>query len=182
MLLFVSDGLFGIADALKRQFPYADHQSCWVHLSRTVTRFIREKDRYKILNDLKSVYTQDNLTCAKEKLKSFLKQHTIKYPKLKGIFQNQESLFSYYSYPQKIRQSIYTSNLIENWNKGLKHRTKSKEQFPDESALERFVCSYCIAYNNRYAERSHCGFNDSQCELEQLFSERYVQPVSTANN
>ena len=34
VLLFASDGLAGMRDAVKRQFPEAEHQQCWVHLSR----------------------------------------------------------------------------------------------------------------------------------------------------
>ena len=56
VLLFASDGLAGMRDAVKRQFPEAEHQQCWVHLSRTVARYIRNKDRKEVLGDLKSVY------------------------------------------------------------------------------------------------------------------------------
>ena len=44
VLLFASDGLAGMRDAVKRQFPEAEHQQCWVHLSRTVARYIRNRD------------------------------------------------------------------------------------------------------------------------------------------
>ena len=44
VLLFASDGLAGMRDAVKRQFPEAEHQQCRVHLSRTVARYIRNKD------------------------------------------------------------------------------------------------------------------------------------------
>ena len=56
VLLFASDGLAGMRDAVKRQFPEAEHQQCWVHLSRTVARYIRNKDRKNVLDDLKIVY------------------------------------------------------------------------------------------------------------------------------
>ena len=64
VLLFASDGLAGMRDAVKRQFPDAEHQQCWVHLSRTVARYIRNKDRKNVLDDLKSVYpaTSENET------------------------------------------------------------------------------------------------------------------------
>ena len=45
VLLFVSDGLPGLADAVKAEFPGARHQSCWVHLCRSVARHVRPKDR-----------------------------------------------------------------------------------------------------------------------------------------
>ncbi len=52
------------------------------------------------------------------------------------------SLFEFYRFPEEIRASLYTTNLIERSNKGLKHLPKVKEQFPNETSLDRFVCSY----------------------------------------
>lgn len=173
VLLFVSDGLSGISDALKRQFPKADHQSCWVHLSRSVSRLVREKDRSEVLDELKTVYTQSGKPQAKQQLENFLKKYKTKYPKIEGVFSMGESLFSYYSYPEEIRRSIYTSNLIENCNKGLKHKTKVKEQFPNGSSLDRFVCSYYSDYNRKNSERIHNGFKKAEEALEQMFEERY---------
>ena len=60
VLLFASDGLEGMRDAVKRQFPDADHQQCWVHLSRTVCRYIRNKDRKEVLGDLTRVYRAES--------------------------------------------------------------------------------------------------------------------------
>lgn len=173
VLLFVSDGLTGMADAVKRQFPKADHQSCWVHLSRTVARLIREKDRKEILGALKIVYTQDDAASAERELNAFIEKYEKKYPKIRRIFSNRASLFSFYKYPKSIRQSIYTSNLIENNNKGLKHKSKVKEQFPNESSLERFVCCYYSEYNRKHSGRVHKGFGQAESELLEMFSHRY---------
>jgi len=162
-----------MADAVKRQFPKADHQSCWVHLRRSVARLIREKDRKEILGALKIVYTQDDAASAEKELDAFIEKYEKKYPKIRGIFSNRASLFSFYKYPKSIRQSIYTSNLIENNNKGLKHKSKVKEQFPNESSLERFVCCYYSEYNRKHSGRVHKGFGQAESELLEMFSQRY---------
>ena len=171
VLLFVSDGLVGLADAVKRVFPKAKHQNCWVHLSRTVCRLIRNKDRKEILGDLRTIYTQDSAEKARMELGRFLEKHSGKYPKLSGVFSNTESLFSYYSFPKSIRASIYTSNLIENNNKGLKRKTKVKEQFPNEDALDQFVCCYYSEYNRKSCQRAHKGFKEAEAELLAMFDE-----------
>ena len=173
VLLFISDGLTGMADAVKRQFPKADHQSCWVHLCRSVARLVRKKDRKEILGALKIVYTQDDAASAEKELDAFIEKYEKKYPKIRGIFSNRASLFSFYKYPKSIRQSIYTSNLIENNNKGLKHKSKVKEQFPNESSLERFVCCYYSEYNRKHSGRVHKGFGQAESELLEMFSQRY---------
>lgn len=173
VLLFVSDGLTGMADALKRQFPKADHQSCWVHLCRNVTRLLREKDRKQILSELKKVYTADDAEAAEKELNALIERHSAKYPKLSGIFKNRNSLFSFYKYPKEIRQSIYTSNLIESNNKALKRRLKVKEQFPNEAATDRFFYSHYNEYNRKYGMKKHKGFGQTEQELLDLFEQRY---------
>ena len=166
VLLFASDGLEGMRDAVKRQFPEAEHQQCWVHLCRTVTRYIRNKDRKEVLDDLKSVYRSDDAEKAAEALEAFLAKHKNRYPKLKGIFERAEpSLFQFYKFPAEVRGSIYTTNLIEQSNKGLKHKAKVKEQFPNEDSLDRFVCCYYSERNRKFADRVQRGFGKVTAEL-----------------
>ena len=169
VLLFASDGLQGMRDAVKRQFPDAEHQQCWVHLSRTVARYIRQKDRREVLGDLKKVYQAADASKAREELKAFLEKHKTAYPRLHRIFDLAEpSLFQFYQFPEAIRGSIYTTNLIERNNKGLKHTAKVKEQFPNEDALERYVCCYYSDSNRKYADRVQRGFKKVSAELLQL--------------
>ena len=174
VLLFASDGLVGMRDAVKRQFPEAEHQQCWVHLSRTVARYIRNKDRKEVLGDLKSVYQANSEEKAKKALTEFLKKHEKRYPKLAAIFERaEESLYQFYKFPEVIRKSIYTTNIIERSNKGLKHKSKVKEQFPNEDSLERFVCCYYSDLNRSYAERMQRGFCQASAEILQLFEDNF---------
>lgn len=178
VLLTASDGLEGMRDAVKRQFPEAEHQQCWVHLSRTVARNIRQKDRKEVLNDLKPVYRAKSEAEARTALDAFLEKHTGHYPKLEKIFKRAEaSLFVFYRFPKAIRSSLYTTNIIERSNKGLKHKTKAKEQFPNEASLERFVCVFYSELNLSYADRVHKGFAQASAEVLQMFEDSASQDV-----
>ena len=170
VLLFVSDGLGGLADALKAEFPGSMHQSCWVHLCRSVARHVRPKDRKEVMDDLKKVYTKETAEEAKAELACFIAKYQKKYPRLSKIFANEESLYSFYEFPKSIRASIYTSNMIENNNKGLKHRAKLKEQFPNEDSLDRFACAYYSDCNRKSAGRAHKGFKEAESVLLEMFS------------
>ena len=168
-MLFVSDGLIGLPDAIKREFPKARHQSCWVHLCRSVMRLVRLKDRKGVMDDLKKVYTSDTAEEAKAELARFIDKHGKKYPRLSKVFVNESSLYSFYEFPKSIRASIYTSNMIENNNKGLKHRAKMKEQFPNEESLSRFVCAHYSEYNRKMSGKSHRGFREAESVLLDMF-------------
>lgn len=173
VLLFVSDGLTGIRDALLRQFPFAEHQSCWVHICRNLMKLVRVKDRKTILEDLKPVYTAKSSEEASKKLDDFVAKYGERYPKVAKMFESRVSLFAFYLFPESIRSSIYTTNIVENNNKALKHKTKVKEQFPDEASLDRFACEHYCDFNRKNADRVHRGFRKAEPELLAMFDSMY---------
>lgn len=91
------------------------------------------------------------------------------YPKAVAVLEDLTSLFVFYEFPDGIRRSIYTTNLIENLNKNLKRGTKRKEQFPNEDSLERYVCSFYCDYNQSMDRRVHKGFKECRPDLEAMF-------------
>ena len=169
-LLFVTDGLTGIRDAISHVFPKARHQSCWVHLARNVSHAVRVKDRSEVLSDLKAVYTKDTRENAEVALATFINTWDKRYPKVTEMFKNNPSLFTFLSFPKEIRASIYTTNLIEGFNKHLKRYTKRKEQFPNEDSLNRFISTYAGDYNQRFQMRIHKGFRLVTAELIEMFN------------
>jgi len=169
VLLFVTDGLTGLREACPEVFPNAKHQSCWTHIVRNVIKYVRSKDRKTVLDDLKRVYNATSLASAKNELYNFLSKYQSIYPKIIFLLSDITSLFTFYEFPMEIRKSIYTTNIIENFNKNLKRNTNRKEQFPNEDSLDRYVCSYCVDYNKKYGSRVHKGFALVQAELNELF-------------
>src|SRR5699024_7280030 len=61
------------------------------------------------------------------------------YPRAVDAVMKQDSLFTFYDFPASIRPSIYSTNLIEGFNKEIKRYNKRKEQFSNENVLERFL-------------------------------------------
>lgn len=169
VLLFVTDGLNGFKNACLEVYPKAKHQSCWTHVARNVMKHVRAKDKSKVMDDLKPVYKAETIEKAKEFLDSFMKKYAVVYPKAVKVLKDNDSLFTFYEFPTQIKASIYTTNLIEGFNKNLKRGTKRKEQFPNEDSLERYVCSFCSDYNNRFSTRIHKGFAQASAELNELF-------------
>ena len=171
-LLFVTDGLTGIRDAIHRVYPGADHQTCWVHMARNISHMVRVKDRKDVLDDLRYVYTGVDKEHAKAALKAFVSTWKDVYPKVTGILEDNLSLLTFYDYPETIRKSIYTTNLMENFNKHLKRFTKRKEQFPNEESMMRFIVTQAERYNFRNASTVHRGFKAAEDALEKMFEAR----------
>ncbi|MGN8832855.1 transposase [Selenomonas montiformis] len=142
-----------------------------VHLMRAVSRLVRPSDRKAVLDALKRVYRQENAALARQELAAFLNSYGTKYKRLHKLFQNEASLFSFYEFPKSIQQTIYTSNLIENNNKGFRHKAKLKEQFPNADSLERFACMVYCDYNRRFSGKAHRGFQEAYSELLEMFAD-----------
>ena len=107
---------------------------------------------------LGNVYKSKDLNTALEELESFCDKWKRKYPRVIESLKRNKNLFTYYSYPECIRSSIYTTNLIEGYNKQLKKNFKKKEQFPNEQSMEKFLVSQFEQYNHKFMNRVHKGF------------------------
>lgn len=169
VLLFVSDGLQGIKNACLSVYPKAMHQSCWVHICRNISRFVRAKDKKQTIDALKSVYQASTVEEANINLDLFISSMSKHYPKVVDKFKDRSNLFSFLNFPKQIQRSLYSTNLIESMNKQIKRYTKRKEQFPNEDSLERFICNQFIEYNHKFSCRIHKGFDIVQSELQEMF-------------
>lgn len=90
------------------------------------------------------------------------------YPRVVKLFIN-PAILTFYNFPSSIRKNIYSTNLIESFNKQLKKYTKRKEQFFNEESLKRFLVSQFNEYNQKFLGRVHKGFKEIQDTLESIF-------------
>ncbi len=141
ILLFISDGLKGITD------------------------------RKKILEDFKSVYLAESRELGEKIVESLCRQVE------NGLSQSDEVVgikslyFHFYDFPKSIWRSIYSTNLIESFNKKVKKYSKRKEQFPNEDSLDRFLVSQFEIYNQNFSTLCHIGFNQARAELTEMFKQ-----------
>ena len=169
VLLFVSDGLKGMADAVLNMFPKAKYQVCLVHVGRNIAHKVRVEDRQEICEDFKTIHQAPDAEAAEKALKTFCDKWGKPYKKVtQGLLEN-PYLLTFYQFPKDIWRSIYSTNLIESFNKQIKKHTKRKEQFPNEESLERFLVTQFEDYNERFATRCHIGFNKARAALEEMF-------------
>ncbi|MCM3290000.1 IS256 family transposase [Paenibacillus sp. MER 180] len=172
VLLFISDGLKGIVTAIEQVYPKAKYQSCCVHVARNIAHKVRVSDRASICDDFKAVYRAEDEQSGKAALETFCDKWKAVYPKVIKSLRENPYIFTFYSFPKPIWKSIYSTNLIESFNKQIKKYTKRKEQFPHEESLEKFLVSQFESYNQRFATRCHTGFDRARAELQAMFSIR----------
>ena len=80
-------------------------------------KYVRVKDKLQVMKDFKRIHEQENVDAAMTELVQFCEKYGKVYPKLVERLSDVTSFFSFYDFPESIRPSIYTTNLIENLNK-----------------------------------------------------------------
>ncbi|HFD0793278.1 TPA: IS256 family transposase [Enterococcus faecium] len=168
VLLVVTDGLSGINDSIHSIYPNAQFQQCCVHISRNIAHKVRVSDRQEVCNDFKLVYQAASKEEAMNQISFMIDKWKKQYPRVVKLLMN-PAILTFYNFPPSIRRTIYSTNLIEVFNKQLKKYTKRKEQFPNEESLERFLVSQFNNYNQKFLCRIHKGFKEIQDTLESMF-------------
>ena len=140
ILIACTDNLKGFTTAIKAVFPDAVTQLCIVHQIRNSCRFVVYKDRRLFCADLKKVYTSINAKSALEELELFKAKWQSKYKYAITSWEEKwDNLSNYFEYPLELRRIIYTTNTIENLNRGIRKYTKTKTQFPNENAASKSI-------------------------------------------
>jgi transposase-like protein len=146
ILIACTDNLKGFTEAIKGVFPHTNTQLCIVHQIRNSCKYIVKKDRKEFCTDLKDIYNAINIEFAEQALSKLDDKWANKYYyAIKSWKENWGNLSTFFDYPMEIRRLIYTTNTIENLNRGIRKYTKTKIQFTDDYACLKAVY---MAINN----------------------------------
>ena len=167
MLIACVDGLTGFAGAIEAVYPKTEIQQCVIHQIRNSTKYVSYKDIKLLMADLKKVYGAVNEPAAMNALDDFDAKWSMKYPKIALSWRtNWANLATYFKYPQEVRTLIYTTNAIENFNRGLRKVTKSKAVFPTDDALLKMLYLAMIDITKKWTgRRKDWGIIHSQLEV-----------------
>lgn len=98
------------------------------------------KERKEFSADLKLIYAAVNKDAARAALDDFTAKWKSKYGyAILSWEKNWDELTSYFDFPLEIRKIIYTTNVIESLNSGIRKFTKAKNLFPDDQAALKAV-------------------------------------------
>lgn len=140
ILIACTDNLKGFTQAIKGVFPETITQLCIVHQIRNSCKFVVWSDLREFCKDLKNIYKAINIKIAKDELAKFKTKWGGKYKYAAQSWENNwDNLTGYFEFPLELRKIIYTTNTIENLNRGIRKYTKTKTQFPTEDAATKSI-------------------------------------------
>jgi transposase-like protein len=147
ILLAVVDGLKGFPEAIRAVYPRTDVQTCIVHLMRASLDYCSWKDLRPVAVALKEIYRALDAGAARERLEAFAaSQWGRKYPMIAANWRRVwEEVIPFFAFGAATRKLVYTSNAIENANRGLRKIIKTRGHFPNEAAAVKLI--YLVIQN-----------------------------------
>ena len=172
ILIACVDGLTGFPNAIAAVYPKTELQQCIIHQIRNTTKFVSYKDIKPLMTDLKKVYTAPKEETALLELELFEEKWKQKYPKIAISWKtNWANLSTYFKYPQEVRTLIYTTNLIESFNRQMRKVTKSKSVFPTDDSLTKMLYLAMMDVTKKWTQ-SRRDWGKIHSQLEIFFEDR----------
>jgi SOS-response transcriptional repressor LexA len=102
VLLFITDGLPGLPEAIRRVYPQAEWQRCVVHGVRWSLGQVRARDRTLLAEDLRRVYGAESRGEALEALEALREAWGSRYPGVVALWAGDSGAFlRFYGYPKR---------------------------------------------------------------------------------
>jgi len=140
ILIASTDNLNGFSEAIKSVFPLAVTQLCVVHQVRNSLRYVVWKEKKEFAADMRKIYHAPTVEAAESALIDFENKWGQKYAyAVRSWKNNWENLTQFFDYPLEIRKIVYTTNIIESLNRGVRKYTKTKSIFPHDQAAMKAV-------------------------------------------
>ena len=136
ILVMCSDGLTGIKEAVNAAYPQTELQRCIVHQVRNTLKYVGEKNKKELADELKKIYQAPSEQAALDQLDKVNEKWNKDYPNvMKSWYANWDVISPIFKFSQTVRKVIYTTNAIESLNSGFRRLNKQRSVFPSDTAL-----------------------------------------------
>ena len=129
VLLFITDGLPGLPEAIQRVYPQAEWQRCVVHGVRWSLGQVRARDRTLLAEDLRRVYGAESRGKALRALEALREAWGSRYPGVVALWAGDSGAFlRFYGYPKVLWPYLRSTNLMERFIREIRRGTKVRGQ------------------------------------------------------
>ena len=179
ILIAVTDGLKGMAEALQAVFPATTLQTCIVHLIRNSLDFASWKDRRSLAQAIKPIYTAPSAEAAEAELDTFERgPWGRKFPTVVGAWRRAwDKVIPFFAFPPAVRKVVYTTNAIESINARLRKIIKTRGHFPSDDAASKLIW---LALRNITADwgRSVHDWKEAMNQFAILYADRFTKAAA----
>ena len=172
ILIACMDGLKGLPQAIKTVFPTVDIQTCIVHQIRNSIKYIASKDKKAFMKDLKEVYKAPTEELALAQLDNLKEKWGSNYGMvIDSWYNNWNNLDTFFKFSPQIRKLIYTTNVLEGFNRQVRKFTKVRTIFPTDESLNKYVYLATMEIMEKWTQPIH-NWGTTLAELSLYFEEQ----------
>ena len=172
ILIACMDGLKGFPQAIKTVFPTVDIQTCIVHQIRNSIKYIASKDKKAFMKDLKEVYKATTEELALAQLDNLKEKWGSNYGMvIDSWYNNWNNLDTFFKFSPQIRKLIYTTNVLEGFNRQVRKFTKVRTIFPTDESLNKCVYLATMEIIEKWTQPIH-NWGTTLAELSLYFEEQ----------
>ena len=172
ILIACMDGLKGLPQAIKTVFPTVDIQTCIVHQIRNSIKYIASKDKKAFMKDLKEVYKAPTEDLALAQLDNLKEKWGSNYGMvIDSWYNNWNNLDTFFKFSPQIRKLIYTTNVLEGFNRQVRKFTKVRTIFPTDESLNKCVYLATMEIMEKWTQPIH-NWGTTLAELLLYFEEQ----------
>ena len=172
ILIACMDGLKGLPQAIKTVFPTVDIQTCIVHQIRNSIKYIASKDKKAFMKDLKEVYKATTEELALAQLDNLKEKWGSNYGMvIDSWYNNWNNLDTFFKFSPQIRKLIYTTNVLEGFNRQVRKFTKVRTIFPTDESLNKCVYLATMGIMEKWTQPIH-NWGTTLAELSLYFEEQ----------
>lgn len=172
ILIACMDGLKGLPQAIKTVFPTVDIQTCIVHQIRNSIKYIASKDKKAFMKDLKEVYKATTEELALVQLDNLKEKWGSNYGMvIDSWYNNWNNLDTFFKFSPQIRKLIYTTNVLEGFNRQVRKFTKVRTIFPTDESLNKCVYLATMEIMEKWTQPIH-NWRTTLAELSLYFEEQ----------
>lgn len=172
ILIACMDGLKGLPQVIKTVFPTVDIQTCIVHQIRNSIKYIASKDKKAFMKDLKEVYKATTEELALAQLDNLKEKWGSNYGMvIDSWYNNWNNLDTFFKFSPQIRKLIYTTNVLEGFNRQVRKFTKVRTIFPTDESLNKCVYLATMKIMEKWTQPIH-NWGTTLAELSLYFEEQ----------
>ncbi len=179
ILIAVTDGLKGMAEALEVVYPRTTLQTCIVHLLRNSLSYAGFRERKALADALKPIYQAVSVEAAEAALEAFAEGEWGKrFPTVAAAWRRAwEQVIPFFAFPPEVRRVIYTTNAIESLNAGIRKVIKTRGHFPTDEAATKLIW---LALRNITADwkKPMLRWKAAMNQFAILYGERFIPAVT----
>ena len=172
ILIACMDGLKGLPQVIKTVFSTVDIQTCIVHQIRNSIKYIASKDKKAFMKDLKEVYKATTEELALVQLDNLKEKWGSNYGMvIDSWYNNWNNLDTFFKFSPQIRKLIYTTNVLEGFNRQVRKFTKVRTIFPTDESLNKCVYLATMEIMEKWTQPIH-NWGTTLAELSLYFEEQ----------